>query len=250
MYKLVLLRHGQSEWNLKNLFTGWEDVDLSEQGKHEALQAGDKLRENGFSFDVCFTSYLKRAINTAVIALERLDIEWIPVIKSWKLNERHYGDLQSKNKAETAAKYGEEQVFVWRRSYDVRPPQLHKTKEEITKIAAKFDIDTNDYPLCESLEDTVQRVVPYFKETIMPYIITGKRVIIVAHGNSLRALVKYFEGLSGEEISKVDIPTGIPLIYELDNNMHVSNKYYLSSEEELNKRKAAVKSQGKLNKLP
>ena len=206
--KLVLIRHGESEWNKLNLFTGWTDVDLSEKGREEARQAGIVLKNEGYDFDVCYTSYLKRAIHTLNIALDEMDRAWLPVVKSWKLNERHYGALQGLNKAETAEKYGEEQVKIWRRSYDVKPPALDESDERSAIRQPMFrNVDPALLPANESLETTVERVVPYFEEVIKPDMKAGKRVVIAAHGNSLRALVKYFDKLSNEEIIGVNIPT-------------------------------------------
>lgn len=228
MKTLVIVRHGESEWNRKNLFTGWVDVDLSEKGKAEAHQAGKALLCENFDFDICFTSYLKRAIHTQQIILEEMDREWLPVIKAWQLNERHYGALQGLNKADTAAKYGEEQVHVWRRSFDVCPPELEANSPYNARLQAPYrDVPVSEVPLCESLSDTIRRTVPYFEEHIKPLILSDKRVFIAAHGNSLRSLVKYFEHLSDEEIIKVEIPTGKPLVYKFDEAFQVVEKYYL-----------------------
>jgi len=245
-YQLVMIRHGESVWNKENLFTGWTDVDLSEQGKMEAAQGGKLLKEEGFSFDVCYTSYLKRAIHTANHVLEQLDEEWIPVIKTWKLNERHYGALQGLNKSETAEKYGEEQVKIWRRSFDVKPPALDPDDERsATKQAMYRDVDPSELPMNESLETTIERVVPYFEEVIKADMKAGKRVVIAAHGNSLRALVKYFDNLSSEEIIGVNIPTGTPLVYEFDDDFNVIQHYYLGDQEALKAKMEAVANQGK-----
>ena len=228
---LVLLRHGESEWNKLNLFTGWTDVDLSETGRSQGETAGRLLKEEGFDFDVCYTSYLKRAIHTLDIVLDKMDLEWLPVIKSWKLNERHYGALQGLNKAETAEKYGEDQVKIWRRSYDVPPPALDPDDE---RNPAKQDqyrgIPAEELPLTESLEDTIERVIPYFEGTIKPSMLAGEKVIIVAHGNSLRALVKYLEGISDKDIVEVNIPNGVPLVYEFDSDFKVISKRYLGEQ--------------------
>lgn len=246
MYKLVLVRHGESEWNKLNLFTGWTDVELSEKGVEEAKNGGKLLKEAGFDFDLCFTSYLKRAIHTLNNILLVLDREWLPVIKAWQLNERHYGALQGLNKAETAEKYGEAQVKVWRRSYDVPPLKLEPTDERAPLNDPKYrNVDKNLLPLTESLEITVQRAVPYFENVIKPEIIKGKRVLIAAHGNSLRALVKYFDKMSNEEITEVNIPTGVPLVYEFDDNFNVIKKYYLGDQEALKAKMEAVANQGK-----
>ncbi len=243
--KLVLIRHGESEWNKKNLFTGWTDVDLSERGRKEAAQAGITLREAGFDFDICHTSYLKRAIHTLNFVLEGLDREWLPVMKTWKLNERHYGALQGLNKAETAEKYGEAQVKIWRRSFDVCPPTLEEADARNPKNQEQYrGIEKEQLPLTESLKDTIARVVPYFECTIKPQIEAGNRVLIAAHGNSLRALVKYFENMSDEEIIDVNIPTGIPLVYEFDENFNVQKKYYLGDEETIKQKMDSVAKQG------
>ena len=250
MMKLVLIRHGESEWNKLNLFTGWTDVDLSEKGHEEAKNAGKLLKAEGYDFDVCYTSILKRAIHTLNHVLDEMDRAWLPVVKSYKLNERHYGALQGLNKAETAAKYGDEQVKIWRRSYDVKPPALEPTDERAPQNQEMFrGIDPAELPLNESLETTVARVVPYFEEVIKEDMKAGKRVLIAAHGNSLRALVKYFENLSNDEIIGVNIPTGSPLVYEFDDNFNVVNHYYLGmSEEELKAKMDAVAKQGAAKK--
>ncbi|MBQ2157962.1 MAG: 2,3-diphosphoglycerate-dependent phosphoglycerate mutase [Oscillospiraceae bacterium] len=246
MTKLVLVRHGESEWNKLNLFTGWTDVELSDKGREEAKAAGRVLKENGYDFDVCYTSYLKRAIHTLNIALDEMDRAWLPVIKSWKLNERHYGALQGLNKAETAEKYGEEQVKIWRRSFDVKPPALDENDERsATKQAMFRDVPKELLPANESLETTVERVVPFFEEVIKKDMEAGKRVIIAAHGNSLRALVKYFDNLTSDEIIGVNIPTGTPLVYEFDDNFKAVNHYYLGDQDAINAKMQAVANQGK-----
>lgn len=246
MMKLVLVRHGESEWNKLNLFTGWMDVDLSDKGREEAKNAGKVLREDGYDFDICFTSYLKRAIHTLNIALDEMDRAWLPVVKSWKLNERHYGALQGLNKSETAEKYGEDQVKIWRRSFDVKPPELDDSDERsATKQAMYRDVDPALLPKNESLETTIARVVPYFEETIKPEMKSGKRVIIAAHGNSLRALVKYFDNMSDEDIIGVNIPTAVPLVYEFDDSFNVIRHYYLGDPEALKAKIEAVANQGK-----
>jgi 2,3-bisphosphoglycerate-dependent phosphoglycerate mutase len=246
MMKLVLVRHGESEWNKLNLFTGWTDVDLSEKGHEEAAAAGRLLKAEGYDFDVCYTSYLKRAIHTLNHILDEMDRVWLPVTKTWKLNERHYGALQGLNKSETAEKYGEEQVKIWRRSFDVKPPELDPDDD---RNPAKQDmfrgVDAKDLPLTESLETTIERVVPYFEETIKKDMLAGKRVVIAAHGNSLRALVKYFDKLSNEEILGVNIPTAVPLVYEFDDDFNVIKKYYLGDQEALAAKMNAVANQGK-----
>jgi len=246
MTKLVLVRHGESEWNKLNLFTGWTDVELSDKGREEAKAAGRVLKENGYDFDVCYTSYLKRAIHTLNIALDEMDRAWLPVVKSWKLNERHYGALQGLNKAETAEKYGEEQVKIWRRSFDVKPPALDENDERsATKQAMFRDVPKELLPANESLETTVERVVPFFEEVIKKDMEAGKRVIIAAHGNSLRALVKYFDNLTSDEIIGVNIPTGTPLVYEFDDNFKAVNHYYLGDQDAINAKMQAVANQGK-----
>ncbi len=246
MMKLVLVRHGESEWNKLNLFTGWTDVDLSEKGHEEAKNAGRLLKAEGYDFDVCYTSYLKRAIHTLNHILDEMDRNWLPVVKTWKLNERHYGALQGLNKAETAEKYGEAQVKIWRRSYDVKPPELELTDERAPRNQEMFrDVDPDLLPLNESLETTVERAVPYFNEVIKPDMLAGKRVIIAAHGNSLRALVKYFDNLTNDEIIGVNIPTGTPLVYEFDEEFHVIRHYYLGDADAIAAAQAAVANQGK-----
>ena len=246
MMKLVLLRHGESEWNKLNLFTGWTDVELSEKGVEEAKNAGRLLKAEGYDFDVCYTSYLKRAIHTLNYALDEMDRAWLPVIKSWKLNERHYGALQGLNKAETAAKYGEDQVKIWRRSFDVKPPALEPDDERCASKQPMYrDVDPACLPAHESLETTIERVVPYFNDVIKADMKAGKRVIIAAHGNSLRALVKYFDNLSSEEIIGVNIPTGTPLVYEFDDEFNVIKSYYLGDQEALKAKMQAVANQGK-----
>ena len=228
MKRLVIVRHGESEWNQKNLFTGWVDVELSENGRAEAKRAGKALKEAGIDFDICFTSYLKRAINTQQMILKEMEREWLPVFKSYKLNERHYGALSGLNKKETAEKYGDDQVKIWRRSFDVRPPVMEEDNQyNSLKNPAYRDVDPAEVPMCESLKDTIARTVPYFEKEIKPLVMEGKRVMIAAHGNSLRSLIKYFENISDEEIINVEIPTGTPLVYEFDDNFNVTNKYFL-----------------------
>jgi 2,3-bisphosphoglycerate-dependent phosphoglycerate mutase len=246
MYKVVLLRHGESIWNKENRFTGWTDVDLSEKGIEEGKKAGKVLSENGFTFDLAFTSVLKRAIKTLNLALEVMDLLWIPVIKNWRLNERHYGALQGMNKAETAAQHGDEMVKIWRRSYDVPPPALEKSDPRYpANFPAYKDLDPKDIPATECLKDTVARFVPYWKDTIAPEIRKGKKVIIAAHGNSLRALVKYLDNVSDKDILELNIPTGMPLVYELDANLAPIKHYYLGDPDEVAKAMAAVANQGK-----
>lgn len=244
-YKLVMIRHGESVWNKENLFTGWTDVDLSENGRNEAKLGGKVLKDNGYSFDICYTSYLKRAIHTANYVLEQLDEEWIPVIKTWKLNERHYGALQGLNKSETAEKYGEDQVKIWRRSFDVRPPALDETDERNPALQPMFkNVDKNELPLCESLKDTIARVIPYYEETIKKDMAAGKNVLIAAHGNSLRALVMYLDDISEKDILELNIPTGVPLVYELNNDFKPVKHYYLGDQKLIEQKMNAVKNQG------
>jgi 2,3-bisphosphoglycerate-dependent phosphoglycerate mutase len=246
MVKLVLLRHGESIWNKENVFTGWTDVDLSEKGVGEARKAGSLLRSQGFIFDLAFTSVLKRAIRTLWLVLDEMDLMWIPVHPSWRLNERHYGALQGLNKADTAAKYGEEQVHIWRRSYDVPPPALEKDDKRYPGKELKYrDLSQGDLPLTESLKDTVARCLPYWHGTIAPSVKAGKKVLIAAHGNSLRALVKYLDGMSDSEIVGLNIPTGVPLVYELDDDLKPLRHYYLGDQEEIKKAMQKVAAQGK-----
>jgi 2,3-bisphosphoglycerate-dependent phosphoglycerate mutase len=245
-HKLVLVRHGESTWNKENRFTGWTDVDLSEKGVREAHEAGRTLRNESYVFDVAFTSVLKRAIRTLWIMLDELDQMWIPVHNHWRLNERHYGALQGLNKTEMAAKYGEQQVLLWRRSYDVRPPPLEKNDERYPRADPRYrHLDEKDIPACESLKDTVNRFLPYWHEALAPTIEAGKRVLISAHGNSLRALVKYLDDLSEEAVVKLNIPTGIPLIYELNDDLKPVKHYYLGDEERIRKAIESVAAQGK-----
>ncbi|MBI5471548.1 MAG: 2,3-diphosphoglycerate-dependent phosphoglycerate mutase [Ignavibacteriae bacterium] len=245
-YKLVLVRHGESTWNKENRFTGWTDVDLSEKGKEEARAAGKVLKEKGFVFDVAFTSVLKRAIRTLWFTLDELDLMWIPVYNSWRLNERHYGALQGLNKSEMAEKYGESQVKIWRRSYDTQPPALEKTDPRFPGFDPRYkDLKSNEVPATECLKDTVARFLPYWHETIAPTIKSGKRVIIAAHGNSLRALVKYLDNISEADITELNIPTGLPLVYELDENLKPLKSYYLGDPEAVKKAMEAVAAQGK-----
>ncbi len=246
--KLVIIRHGESEWNKLNLFTGWTDVNLSEQGKKEAKNAGQLLIKEGYDFDVCYTSYLKRAVHTLNIILEELDREWLPVKKSWLLNERHYGALQGLNKAETTQKYGEEQVKIWRRSYDIQPPILEEDDIRNPRNQVQYrDLVKLELPLAESLKDTIARVVPYFEKNIKEDMKQGKRVIIAAHGNSIRALVKYFDGLSEKEIISVNIPTGVPLVYEFDEDFHVKKNYYLGDKDAVEAKIKKVANQANTN---
>ncbi len=246
MYKLVLLRHGESDWNRENRFTGWTDVDLSAKGVEEARAGGRLLKAEGYDFDIAFTSVLRRAIKTLWIALEEMDRMWIPVEHSWRLNERHYGALQGLNKAETAAKFGEDQVLVWRRSYDTPPPALEKGDPRFPGGDPRYAcLDAAELPLTECLKDTVARVMPFWNGSIAPAVRAGRRVIVAAHGNSLRALVKYLDGVSDPDIVGLNIPTGIPLVYELDSSLKPLRHFYLGDPAEIEKRIAAVSSQGK-----
>ena len=244
--KLVLIRHGESEWNEKNLFTGWTDVDLTAKGQTEAKQAGIWLKEQGFDFDVCYTSFLKRAIHTLDIVLANIDRVWLPVIKTWKLNERHYGALQGLNKSRTAEKYGEEQVKIWRRSFSVCPPLLTADDDRNPALNPAYStVDKEDLPLGESLKDTIDRVVPYYENNILKDMQAGKKVLVAAHGNSLRALVKLLDNLSEKEIIDVNIPTGVPLVYEFDDKWHVVKKYYLGDDAAIKTKIDKVAAQGK-----
>ncbi len=246
MYTLVLIRHGQSTWNKENRFTGWKDVPLSEKGHVEAKAAGELLRDEGYRFDVAHTSVLKRAIRTLWYVLEEMDQMWIPVVRSWKLNERHYGGLQGLNKAETAAEHGEDQVLVWRRSYDTPPPMLELDDERHPRHDDRYsDLSADEVPGAECLKDTVERVIPYWESTIVPDIKAGKRVVIAAHGNSLRALVKHLDEISDEDIVGVNIPTGMPLVYELDEQMKPISKKYIGDADAVAKAMDAVANQGK-----
>lgn len=244
--ELVLVRHGESEWNKKNLFTGWSDVDLTEQGIQQAKKAGISLLEQGFKFDICYTSYLKRAIHTLDNILDNMDCCYLPVIKAWQLNERHYGALQGLNKSETADKYGEEQVLKWRRSFDIKPPMLEKNDSRSPYNSEAYKKIAEELPLGESLKITIDRVIPYFEKNIKPKVESGERVLIVAHGNSLRALVKYFENLSEEEIVKVNIPTGIPLVYNFKSDWSVLNKHYIGDPKAIEEMINSVANQGKV----
>jgi len=246
MHKVVLLRHGESVWNRENRFTGWTDVDLSEKGIQEAMDAGRVLKEEGYAFDIAFTSVLKRAIRTLWIVLDEMDLMWLPVQRHWRLNERHYGALQGLNKAEMAERHGEKQVLIWRRSYDTRPPALEKTDERYPGNDPRYKaLTSEELPLTECLKDTVERFMPYWRETIEPVIRSGQRVIISAHGNSLRALVKYLDHIPDDEIVGLNIPTGMPLVYELDDHLKAVNRYYLGDPELVKKAMAAVANQGK-----
>ncbi|NOL48773.1 2,3-diphosphoglycerate-dependent phosphoglycerate mutase [Pelistega europaea] len=246
MYKLVLMRHGESQWNLENRFTGWADVDITETGRQQAWAAGKLLQKEGYKFDVAYVSVLKRAIRTLWTALDAMDMMYLPVNKSWRLNERHYGALQGLNKAETAAKYGEEQVLIWRRAYSVAPNPLSLDDERHPRFDPRYsDLKPEELPATECLKDTVARVIPIWENAIAPDIKAGKRVLITAHGNSLRALIKYLENMSEDEVLKLNIPTGQPLVYELDDNLKPIRHYYLGNQEEIEAALAAVAAQGK-----
>jgi 2,3-bisphosphoglycerate-dependent phosphoglycerate mutase len=246
MNKLVLLRHGESTWNQENRFTGWTDVDLTERGAAQARRAGQQLKDEELVFDVAYTSVLKRAIRTLWLVLDELDRMWIPVHRSWRLNERHYGALQGLNKAQTAQKYGDEQVLIWRRSYDTPPPALEEGDDRLPASDARYlDVDARDIPTTECLKDTVARFLPYWHETIAPQVRAGKRVIITAHGNSLRALVKYLDNVSDADIVGLNIPTGVPLVYELDDSLSPISSRYLGDPDEVQKAMQSVADQGK-----
>jgi len=246
MTKLVLLRHGESTWNKENRFTGWTDVDLSEKGRQEALEGGCALKEEGYVFDLAYTSVLKRAIRTLWIVLEELDLMWIPVYRSWRLNERHYGALQGLNKAETAAKFGEDQVKVWRRSYDIQPPALTRDDPRFPGHDPRYrSLSPADLPLTECLKDTVERFLPFWHEAIAPAVRTDQKVLIAAHGNSLRALVKYLDDIPEADIVELNIPTGMPLVYELDDNLKPLQRYYLGDPEKVKAAMEAVAAQGR-----
>src|SRR5436190_14937485 len=246
MHKLVLLRHGESDWNRENRFTGWTDVDLSATGIEEARRAGRTLREHGFTFDVAYISLLKRAIRTLWIVLDEMDLMWVPVMRSWRLNERHYGALQGLNKAETAKKFGEDQVKVWRRSYDIRPPALEPSDERFPGKDRRYaGLADQELPRTECLKDTVERFLPFWHETIAPAVRAGQRVLIAAHGNSLRALVKYLHNVSDQDIVELNIPTGLPLVYDLDANLKPIRSEYLGDPEKVKAAMAAVAAQGK-----
>jgi 2,3-bisphosphoglycerate-dependent phosphoglycerate mutase len=244
--KLVLIRHGESTWNKENRFTGWTDVDLSEKGRQEAMEGGQVLKREGYVFDVAYTSVLKRAIRTLWTVLDTMDLMWIPVHRTWRLNERHYGALQGLNKSETAAKFGEDQVKVWRRSYDIPPPALTSDDDRFPGHDPRYrNLTPQELPLTECLKDTVARFLPLWHETIAPVIQSGQRVVIAAHGNSLRALVKYLDNISESDIVELNIPTGMPLVYELDDNLKPLNRYYLGDPEKVKAAMDAVAAQGK-----
>ncbi len=246
MIKLVLVRHGESTWNKENRFTGWTDVDLSPKGIEEAVKGGQLLKSEGCVFDVAYTSVLKRAIRTLWLIMDEMDLMWIPVFNTWRLNERHYGALQGLNKAETAAKYGEEQVFIWRRSFDIQPPALSKNDERWPGRDPRYSqLKASEVPVTESLKDTITRFMPCWHETLAPALKSGKRMIISAHGNSLRALVKYLDNIPDKDIAELNIPTGIPLVYELNDDLKPLRHYYLGNPEDVRKAEEAVAKQGK-----
>jgi 2,3-bisphosphoglycerate-dependent phosphoglycerate mutase len=246
MHKLVLIRHGESQWNKENRFTGWKDIDLSEEGRLQAVAAGQLLKAEGYTFDEAYTSVLKRAIRTLWIVLDEMDLMWIPETKTWRLNERHYGALQGLNKVETAQQYGDEQVLIWRRSYDIPPPPLDPSDERYLGDDPRYvDIPKEHFPAKECLEDTVARVVPFFEDEIIPKLRDGKRIIIAAHGNSLRAFVKYLDNMSDIDIVNLNIPTGVPLVYDLDNDLKPIRSYYLGDAEAIKAAQEAVARQGK-----
>ncbi|WP_025041997.1 2,3-diphosphoglycerate-dependent phosphoglycerate mutase [Nitrosospira briensis] len=248
MKKLILLRHGESTWNKENRFTGWTDVDLSPKGVEEAQNSGRLLREGGFAFDIAYTSVLKRSIRTLWIVLDELDQMWIPVNLTWRLNERHYGALQGLNKLETALKYGEEQVQIWRRSYNVRPPALTPEDERYPGFDPRYrNLEREDIPLTECLQDTVARFLPYWNETIAPRVQSGQRILIAAHGNSLRALVMYLDNLSEQDVMELNIPTGVPLVYELEEDLKPIRSYYLGDQAAIEQAMQVVANQGKIS---
>ncbi len=249
MKKLVLLRHGESVWNKENRFTGWTDVDLSERGINEAREAGKVLKENGFFFDIAYTSYLKRAIKTLNIVLEEMDQMWIPVKKSWRLNEKHYGNLQGLNKAETAAKFGDEQVLIWRRSYDVPPTPVAENDERNPRLDPRYrKVDPNLIPLTESLKENVERMVPYWENEIRESLKNSEQVLVAAHGNSLRSVIKYVKNISDQDIVSLNLPTGIPYVFEFDDNLNLVKDYFLGDEETIKKLMEEVANQGKAKK--
>lgn len=249
MKKIVLLRHGESKWNKENRFTGWTDVDLTEKGEEEARKAGELLKKEGFVFDKAYTSYLKRAIKTLNIVLDEMDQDWIPVEKSWRLNEKHYGDLQGLNKSETAEKYGDDQVLVWRRSYDIAPNPLTEDDPRNPRFEARYkDVPENELPRTEALKNTVERILPYWKEEIFPSLREADEVLVTAHGNSLRGIIKYLKNISDDDIVKLNLPTGVPYVFEFDDDMNLVNDYFLGDPEEIRKLMEAVANQGKKEK--
>ncbi len=246
MKSIVLLRHGESTWNKENRFTGWTDVDLTEKGVEEAIKAGKLLKEKGYVFDKAYTSYLKRAVKTLNVVLDQLDQDWIPVEKNWRLNEKHYGNLQGLNKAETAEKYGDEQVLIWRRSYDIAPLPLEEDDPRNPLFDIRYKkIDDADLPRTESLKDTVARILPYWKETIFPTLKSADQILVAAHGNSLRGIIKYLKNISDENIVSLNLPTAVPYVFEFDDNLELVNDYFLGDPEEIKKLMEAVANQGK-----
>ncbi|MEY8488815.1 2,3-diphosphoglycerate-dependent phosphoglycerate mutase [uncultured Parabacteroides sp.] len=246
MKKIVLLRHGESVWNKENRFTGWTDVDLTEKGVEEAIKAGDLLKEKGFKFDKAYTSYLKRAVKTLNCVLDRMDQDWIPVEKSWRLNEKHYGSLQGLNKSETAEKYGDEQVLIWRRSYDIAPLPLKEDDPRNPRFELRYkDVPDSELPRTESLKDTVERILPYWKEVIFPSLETSDEILVAAHGNSLRGIIKYLKNIPDDEIVHLNLPTAVPYVFEFDDDLNLVNDYFLGDPEEIKKRMDAVANQGK-----
>lgn len=246
MKKIVLLRHGESTWNRENRFTGWTDVDLSETGVKEAMEAGDLLRSEGFEFDKAYTSYLKRAVKTLNYVLDRMDQDWIPVEKSWRLNEKHYGALQGLNKSETAAQYGDDQVLIWRRSYDIPAPELTPDDPRNPRLDPRYkEVPAAELPLTESLKDTVERILPYWQSTIFPTLEYADQVLVAAHGNSLRGIIKYLKDISDEEIVSLNLPTGIPYVFEFDERMKLAKDYFLGDPEEVKRKMASVAQQGR-----
>ena len=246
MKKIVLLRHGESAWNKENRFTGWTDVDLTEKGIEEAYKAGELLRKEGYVFDKAYTSYLKRAVKTLNCVLDRMDQDWIPVEKSWRLNEKHYGALQGLNKSETAEKYGDEQVLIWRRSYDVAPHALKEDDPRNPRFEIRYkDVPDSELPRTESLKDTVERILPYWKEVIFPSLETSDEILVAAHGNSLRGIIKYLKNIPDDEIVHLNLPTAVPYVFEFDDDLNLVNDYFLGDPEEIKKRMDAVANQGK-----
>lgn len=249
MKKIVLLRHGESTWNKENRFTGWTDVDLTEKGVTEARKAGNLLKEKGFIFDKAYTSYLKRAVKTLNCVLDRMDLDWIPVEKNWRLNEKHYGALQGLNKAETAEKYGDEQVLIWRRSYDIAPLPLKTDDTRNPRFEIRYkNVPVSKLPLTESLKDTVERILPYWEEEIFPSLHTASQILVAAHGNSLRGIIKYLKNIPDEEIVHLNLPTAVPYVFEFDDNLNLANDYFLGDPEEIKKLMDAVANQGKRSK--
>ncbi len=246
MKSIVLLRHGESTWNMENRFTGWTDVDLTEKGIKEAVKAGNLLKEKGYVFDMAYTSYLKRAVKTLNTVLDVMDLDWIPVEKNWRLNEKHYGNLQGLNKAETAEKYGDEQVLIWRRSYDIAPLPLEEDDPRNPRKDIRYrDVADSDLPRTESLKDTVERILPYWKDTIFPTLKSADNVLVTAHGNSLRGIIKYLKGISDEDIVHLNLPTAVPYVFEFDNSLTLTKDYFLGDPDEIRKLMDAVANQGK-----